>query len=294
MEHIDSLVWHERPVLDRPTLVLALSGWSNAGQVSSAIAWYLIRKLKAALFAEISPDDFYLYQFSGNDQKRPLVNVENGLIQSLNILTTGFSYYKDPSGEQDLIIAAGPEPEQKWVAYAGLLLDLAREYRVEKIIAIGGSFDAIPHTVPTRISGVVNRDKLIDELKEQKIELTNYKGPASLYTLLMVEAAKRDLPMISLWASTPHYVQVINLIAVYDLMLKLNRMIGLKIDLDDARKDRDYLLSQIDRAIAQKPEFRELLNKLEGSRQPQKTINQNLLKEIEDLLKGSQDNGKSV
>jgi proteasome assembly chaperone (PAC2) family protein len=289
----DNIVWHEKPGLVKPHMVLAFSGWTNAAQAASATGWYLIRKLKATLFAEVKPDDFYVYQASGTDQKRPLVNIENGIIQSLNIVTTNFSYYRDVNGGHDLIIASGPEPEQKWIRYSDLLLDLAREYQVEKMVAIGGSFEAIPHTAPVRITGVVNQANLIDEMKGQGIEPISYKGPSSFYTLFMLEAAKRGLPVISLWASTPHYIQVINFIAVYNLLMKLTRLLDIKIDLEEARRDSEYLVTQIDQAIAQKPDLQEHLKMLEkeylkGKPQPRKAINQNIVREIEDLLRDNQ------
>ncbi|MBN1188642.1 MAG: PAC2 family protein [Dehalococcoidales bacterium] len=289
----EDIVWRERPNLAKPNLLLAFSGWGNAGQVSSAVAWYLIGRLKANVFAEIKPDEFYVYQSAGNDRKRPLVNIENGLIQTVNIVTTNFSCYHNLLGEHDLIIASGPEPEQKWVRYIDTFLDFARSYQVARIVTIGGSFDAIPHTVPVRITGVVNQANLTDEIKEQGIELINYKGPSSIYTLLMVEAAKRGIPAISLWAHTPHYVQVINFMAAYKLMLKLNRMMGIELDLADAKRDSEFLFSKIEKAIAQKPELQENLKLLEkeyrrGKTRPHKTINQNIVREIEDLLEDSQ------
>jgi predicted ATP-grasp superfamily ATP-dependent carboligase len=292
MENED-IVWHERPVLVKPYMIMAFDGWANAGQVSSSVAWYLIKRLKATVFAEIRPDEFYIYQSSGNENRRPLANIENGLIESLNIVTTNFSYSRDLQGEHDLIIVSGPEPEQKWIRYIDLLLGFTREYNVAKIVAVGGTFDAIPHTVPARITGVVNQASLRDEIKEQGIEPITYKGPSSIYTPLMVEAAKREIPVISLWAHTPHYIQVTNFIAAYNLLLKLNRILGTNIDLSDARRDSEYLCSQIDQAIAQKPDLQEHLKMLEeeyrkGKPQPHKQINQNIVKEIEDLLKGSQ------
>ncbi len=286
----ENIIWHERPGLARPFLLIAFDGWANAGQVTSAVAWYLIGRLKAKVFAEVIPDEFYIYQSSGNENRRPVADIETGLIKSVNIVTTNFSYYRDPLGEHDLIIASGPEPEQKWVRYIKLILDFVRECRVEKIIAIGGSFGAIPHTVPTHIAGVVNQASLIDEIKGQGIEPVTYKGPSSIYTLLMVEAAKRELPAISLWAYTPHYIQVMNFIAAYSLLLKLNSILGIDADLTDARKDSEYLYSQIEQAIAQKPELQAHLKMLEeeyrkGKPQQHKPISQNIVKEIEDLLK---------
>jgi proteasome assembly chaperone (PAC2) family protein len=289
----ENINWQEKPDLFKPYLVLAFDGWTNAGQVATAVTWYLIRKLKAIPFAGLRPDEFFIYQASGGEQQRPLVNIEGGLIQSLNIVTTNFSYCKDIRGMHDLIIASGPEPQQEWVKYTGLILDFAREFRVDKIAAIGGSFEAIPHTVPTRITGVVNQVSLLDEIKVQGIEPVSYKGPSSLYSLIMIEAAKRGLPMFSLWASTPHYIQVINHIAAYKLLLTLCKMLDLNLDLSDAQRDSEDLITRIDQAVSQKPELQKHLKMIEneyrkGRPQIKKPISQNIVREIEDLLKGKQ------
>ncbi|HSW58635.1 MAG TPA: PAC2 family protein, partial [Dehalococcoidales bacterium] len=157
-------------------------------------------------------------------------------------------------------------------------------------IALGGSLDVIPHTVPPKISGVVNLSSETDELKERAIELTSYQGPSSIYSLLMVEAARQNIPMVSLWVHTPHYLQVTNFMGCYHLMLKLGELLGLNIDLDVAKKDSEYLFQQIDLAIKQKPELQEYVKTLEsefhkGSKPRENPINKNIIKEIEGLFK---------
>ena len=289
----DNLIWHERPGIFKPYLILGLSGWANAGEVPSSVLWYLLSRFEAVLFAEIKPDRFYIYQSAGSESKRPVVNIENGLIQSYSLVTTNFWYHKAESGEHDIIFVQGPEPEQGWNEYTEIILSLIQEYQVDKIITLGGTFDAIPHTIPTRITGVVSHSDLKAEVEEQGIELTSYKGPSSIHTFLMVGAAKKDIPMISLWAHTPHYIQVTNFIACHDIMLKLSGLLGLKIDLEVARKDSEYLVNQIDETIEKKPELREYLKTLEseyrkGNPASPRSINRNIVKEIEELFPDSQ------
>jgi hypothetical protein len=85
---------------------------------------------------------------------------------------------------------------------------------------------------------------------------------------------------------------VINFIATYNLMLKISKMLNISVELGDARRDSERLYMQIEQAIAQKPDLQEHLKILEeeyrkGKPQPHKSINQNIVKEIEDLLKGN-------
>jgi hypothetical protein len=73
-------------------------------------------------------------------------------------------------------------------------------------------------------------------------------------------------------------------------MLKLNELPVLSIELETAKKDSDYLYQQIDQAIEKKPELRDYLKKLEtefrnGNKPVEDLINQNIIREIEYLLK---------
>jgi len=275
-----------------PYMLMTLHGWSNAGQVPSAVSWYILRKLKTRIFAEFKPDEFYVYLSSGSEAKRPVVDIEEGIIKSLSVVTTNLSLYQDSKAEHDLIVVSGPEPEQKWIRYTGILLDLAQELGVQKIISIGGMFDSIPHTVPPRISAVMNDPSEKASLKALGIEPISYRGPSSISSLFLVEAAKRELKMISLWAHSPHYIQVLNFIACYHMLLKLNEILKINLDLQEAKRDSDLLYAQIDKAIVQKPELQEQLKILEieyrKGKLRQSSISQNLIKEIEDLLKRSQ------
>jgi proteasome assembly chaperone (PAC2) family protein len=287
----NNINWLEKPHLNRPYLIMAFSGWGNAGDVASSVMWYLLSRLEATLFAELKGDKFYVCPASGGEIKRPVVVIEDGLIKNYNPVNLNFWYHRAAiEAERDIILVSGPEPEMNWNEFVATLIDLASEFAVEEIIALGGSFDSIPHTEPPRITGVANRFELKADLIEQGIEPVNYKGPSSIHSLLMLESAKKDIPMLSLWTHTPHYIQVVNFMGCYHVMLKLNALLGLNIDLEVARKDSEFLLQQIDQAIEKKPELQSYFKTLQSefkkeSEPPAKPINQNIIKEIEDLLK---------
>lgn len=283
------LTWYEKPVLKRPYMIMGFTGWSNAGEVASSVLWYLLSRYEVSLFAELKTDDFYNYQVNSSVNKRPLVEIEKGMIHSYSAVTTNFWFHRDQLSGRDIIFVSGPEPDQGWNRYTDLILDLAQEYQVEKIITLGGTFDAIPHTVPARISSVVSHTELKDEIEKLGIDLTSYKGPSSIHTLLMVNAAKKDLRMISLWSHTPHYIQVVNFIGCYQIMLKLSELLDIKFDLEVARKDSEYLKTQIDQAIEKKPELQEYLKTLEieyrkGGAEAEEPINNSILKEIDEIF----------
>ena len=72
------------PELDNATLVLALSGWMDGGEVSTGTVKRLVDLLQAEPLAEIDPDPFYLYSFPGSMEVaalfRPHIKIEDGLV----------------------------------------------------------------------------------------------------------------------------------------------------------------------------------------------------------------------
>jgi proteasome assembly chaperone (PAC2) family protein len=288
------IIRHENPELTQPYMIIGLSGWVNAGEVPSSVLVYLISRFQATLFAEFEPNEFYCYQTTGSEAKRPIVNIENGVVKSVNTVSTSFWYHKSRIGGHDLILVSGPEPDQKWNIYSDLMIKIAQEFQVVKIISLGGIFDAIPHTAPSRLTAVVSHTVLKEEAQSYGLELISYQGPSSVHSLIMIKASEANIPMLSIFAHTPHYIQVTNFIACYNIMAKIDEMLGINIDLEVARKDSEYLRAQIDNAIEQKPELQEYLKTLEaeyrqGKPEIQQSVNKNIIKEIEDLLKKGQD-----
>jgi hypothetical protein len=54
------------PVLDQATLVLALTGWMDGGDVSTGTVRRLVDLLGARPIAEIDPEPFYIYNVPGS------------------------------------------------------------------------------------------------------------------------------------------------------------------------------------------------------------------------------------
>ena len=55
----EPLAFESRPSLRSPVLLLAFSGWSDAGASATTAVRYLVDQLLAKKFASIDPEDFY-------------------------------------------------------------------------------------------------------------------------------------------------------------------------------------------------------------------------------------------
>src|SRR5258708_27767975 len=77
----DALRIHDCPSLHQGTLVLALSGWMDGGDVSTGTVQRLVDLLGARPIAEINPEEFYIYNFPGSMEVatlfRPHIRIED-------------------------------------------------------------------------------------------------------------------------------------------------------------------------------------------------------------------------
>src|SRR5579885_2263007 len=96
----DALRTHDVPALDRATLVLALTGWMDGGDVSTGTVRRLVDLLGARPVADIDPEPFYIYNFPGSMELaalfRPPVKIEDGKITSLDLPENTF-YCHEPA-----------------------------------------------------------------------------------------------------------------------------------------------------------------------------------------------------
>ena len=288
------LIIYERPNLVQPYLVMGFEGWPDAGRVSSGVASQLKDRLETKKFAEVKADDFYLFQSPGIEVRRPLTDIEDGLVKSLSLPSTIFWFFKNDKSAHDLIISLGMEPELRWNSYVDLVLDLAREFGVQRLYTIGGTYDTVPHTIEPMISAVLNDASLKDEMRGYGVGLIDYKGPSSVHTMLIVSAGKRELKAASLWGHVPSYIQVPNAKVCYGILRKLTKMLDIAVDLEDLKKAGEYLDDQVSKAIKQKPGLEDYVRRLEeeyskGKYEAGEPLAQDVIKEVEDFLRKKKD-----
>lgn len=287
---MEQLTIYERPTLFQPYLVMGFEGWPDAGRVSSGVVSYLRDKLQARKFAELKPDEFYVFQTPGSDLRRPVTSIEGGLVKGLTVPSTSLWFHKSEKGGRDLIISHGLEPELGWNKFVDAILGLAQDLGVQRLYTVGGTYDAVPHTVEPVMSAVLSHASLTEEMTEHGIGLTIYEGPSSIHTALVVAAGRKGIKAVSLWGHVPHYIQVPNARVCYAMLGKLARMLDIAVDLGDLRKAAEYLDDQVTRALEQKTQLGEYVKKLEDQYgkeggQAGELAAQDIIKEVEDFLR---------
>jgi proteasome assembly chaperone (PAC2) family protein len=253
------LIFHERPDLFRPWLIVGYKGWIDAGYVSSGSVTLLRKKLGAKRFAEIQPDGFYEFQ-----ELRPDVVVEGGLLRQVEFPKNEFFCWRNDPLHSDLILFTGDEPHIRWKAFTDLFLELAGELGVERLVTIGGLHDQVAHTIPRKVSVVAGNHRLLEELLDYGVDLIDYAGPGSQVSLLHQAAQKKGIDSCMLWGRVPYYLQMRSPQDSLAVLRLLSSLVPFEIDLKSLEEDVVLTDEQIRRAIEQKPELKSYIKQLES------------------------------
>ena len=251
------------PKLERAKMVLGFTGWMDGGDVSTGTVEYLIEHLDAREIASINPESFYILNFPGSMEVsslfRPHVRIEDGVIAGFE--TPASAFYCDE--ETGLILLSAREPNFGWRDYADCILTLAREHEVELICFVGSVAGIVPHTREPRIHCTVSDESLRPLFAQHELVPSEYEGPASFVTYLLTAAREAGVPMASLVAEVPAYVQGKNIKCIAALIDKLAAMLDVSIDMDEIRYMRKRFEERIGQVVDGRPDLAELLRKVE-------------------------------
>lgn len=252
-----------RPALRKATLVLALSGWMDGGDVSTGTVNRLILLLDAQPFADIDPEPFYLFNFPGSMEMaalfRPHVEIEGGLVQTCEMPTNVFSVCE----AANLVLFVGKEPNLLWRTYADCLFGLAREVDVRRIVFVGSFGGSVPHTREPRLYITCSDAALLAEMEQYGLRRSGYRGPGSLTSYLMSRAPAEGLEMVSLVAEIPSYLQGTNPRCIEAVSRRLAKMLKLPLDLASLRQASTEWELQISAIIEENKELAKTVRQLE-------------------------------
>ena len=247
----------ELPELNKPILIAGFDGWGNALDVSKEMAIYLISKLKAKYFAKINPDSFFRY-----DEKRPVVNIENGDLKSLSPPGGSFYAAQTGSGGKDLVILKADEPNLRWFYFVNELFSLCEKLGVETIITLGSMYDNVLHTDRV-ISGITSNQDLFLKLKEKNVIPISYHGPSAIHSIIHSEGQRRGFQSVSLWCHCPYYLQGITHYGALSSLGALLSFLGeFELDIEDLETSWKKINRQIQELIEKNPEFQDVIDKL--------------------------------
>jgi proteasome assembly chaperone (PAC2) family protein len=175
---------------------------------------------------------------------------------------------------------------------------------VSQVVALGGTYDAVPHRGPVRLSGHGTTPELRQVFERLSIQLSSYEGPSSVQSALLEACQRRGLPAASLWGHAPHYVRAVPNLKVSHAMLQaLRAWLEIDLELAELRMASRQLERRVDAAIDENPELRDYVQQLGVSLdEPAAAVADDtvdlqisrpdpaeVLRELEELLRGRRD-----
>lgn len=259
----DHLHVQESPRLDRATLVLALTGWMDGGDVSTGTVQRLVDLLGARPIATIDPEPFYLYNFPGPMELvalfRPNVRIEEGRIVALDMPSNTF-YCHEPA---NLVFFLGKEPNLHWRAFGECVLELAHRVGVRRVLFVGSFGGSVPHTREPRLYVTCSDAALLPEFERYALRRTGYEGPGSFTSYLLTQAPSAGLEMISLVAEIPGYLQGRNPMSIEAVTRRLAKILRLPLDLQALRAKSTEWELRVTRVVEQDEELTDTVRRLE-------------------------------
>jgi len=263
---VDPLKIQELPSLRSPVLIAAFAGWPDAAEVASGTARYLSRKLRAQRFAEIDPEEFYVFT-----ETRPNTIILAPGQRALEWPANEFFAWRNPDGERDIVILQGREPNLNWREYVDIVMDLAKRLEVSQIIALGGTYDAVSHRGQVSMSGHATSPELRERLAQFGITASAYEGPSSVQSALLEACRERNVLAASLWGHAPHYVRAAPNPKVSHAMLRvLQALLDVTVDVAELQVAGDALEAKVDAAMQENPELREYVDQLDIVSEPER------------------------
>lgn len=207
-----------RPDLRQPIMV---SGFPGIGRVAWLAAKYLVRALKANLFAEVYSDAFYPRVFIDDDG---VVKVTKGDLHC----------WRNPDGASDLVIFTADEqpysPEGQY-ELAQKILDFGKQLRLSRLITLAGSGTQQPVENP-KVYAAVTDQSLVKELESYGINGFSRSGViGGLNGLLFGLAKLRELPAVCLLAETVSAEDYLDMKGTQALLEVLKKVLGVSFDM---------------------------------------------------------------
>jgi proteasome assembly chaperone (PAC2) family protein len=258
----------EFPQLKNPVLIAGFDGWGNALNISNGMAAYLVRRLDAKNFATLDPDTFYRY-----DEQRPVVDISDGLLNSLT--SPGGTFYAVETGadQNDLIILKANEPNLRWFKFVDLLFSICGKLQVRTIITLGSMYDNVLHT-DRIVSAVASSQEMLSRLKQKRVNSISYQGPSAIHSIIHSEGVKKGFECISLWSHCPYYLQGTTHFGILSYLGALIAgIVNFQLETLDLQNKWQELEKQIDSLIAGNSELQALIANLRKEKVKGSTTN---------------------
>ncbi|MCY3883244.1 MAG: PAC2 family protein [Chloroflexi bacterium] len=274
--------------LRSPVVVMAFTGWSDTGTVTTDAARHLIEATNAERFISVDPEEYFVFT-----ETRPEVRLVEGGLREITWPTNEAWTSRLAGAPNDLVTVTGTEPNLRWEPFASRLAAAIAALDPSLVCTLVARPAATPHTRPIPVSG-----SAADAALARRFGLgpSRYQGPTGIIGVLHDSMRKHGLPLVSVAASVPHYLSVDeNPPATVALLRALQPMLEYDLPLGDLERESGAFLERVEEASSGDDQIVQYVRALEEQYQegdaafiePDTELSaDDVLRDVEDLLRG--------
>ncbi len=242
------------------TMVLVLDGFLDAGNAAAHAARHLADLNTGPDGAGPVVATFDVDQFHDYRARRPAMSFVRDHYESYDAPRLLVRLLRDSGGTPYLLLH-GPEPDNRWEAFARAVREVLDRLHVTRVVAMGSVPMAVPHTRPIAITPHANRPELLHSDSPWRGEL---RIPSSAQSMLEVRLGEWGHDMLGFVAHIPHYLAQLDYPQAAAVLLEQVELAGrLTIDLTELHELARQRAGEIDRYLAANEDVGEVVTALE-------------------------------
>jgi hypothetical protein len=242
------------------TLIVALEGWSDAGESASHAAQVIIDHYRLQPLHTVESENYFDYHLT-----RPLVQTESD--GSRELVWPDLTLYGPVPGvslDGAPLVLLGVEPTKLWRSLAHDIYDWVVARDIENVVCVGAMLADVPHTRPVRLI-LSSEDPIIRQVLD--LERSSYEGPVGFLTVMSMWGKDLDMSTLHVWAQIPHYVHTSpSPKATLALLDKIDDLTGVSPDRDDLVDQAKNWEDNIDQLAADDDDMTAYIHQLETAR----------------------------
>jgi proteasome assembly chaperone (PAC2) family protein len=231
----------ENEKLNDPILIAA---WPGMGQVAIAACYYMISKLKMEFRAEYASSELF---------DADHVVIEAGLVQPFRYPRNQVFAWKNPQGENDLLVFIGEaQPPQGRYDFCRKLVDFAQREGVKKIFTFAAMATNSDLQDESRVVGVATDKDTLHGFLENQIQVLSGGSISGMNGILLGVAAERHLPGGCLLGEMPRmFVNVPYPKASVAVLKAMSEIANIDIDLSELVLESERMEAQLSQMLEQ-------------------------------------------
>jgi proteasome assembly chaperone (PAC2) family protein len=245
---MEGIKFLNKPRLKNPYLIVA---WPGMGEVAFKAAAYLVEKLGAQDLAVIPAEDYFYLTASV---------IQDGLLGVPELPQGKFYYWRNPATKSALkktqvhdmiIFLSNAQPDlAKAQAYAETILQLAKNFNVERIVSFASMPQPIDHTQEPRVWLACTSEQIKKDLQAHVPDILSQGQISGMNGLFLGMAKRLGLDGFCLLGEIPLYtIQIENPRASLAVLSVLAKILKVEIDLSPLAQQARHMESEIDKLL---------------------------------------------